>query len=302
MNTNSTGSITVDVIRNYLKHNPCDHLFIDELPFPKECLNLPKVLSICKTTCITLKVDDVEDKVLDWWFDFLEYTSNAIHINLKWNMRNSENIVSSATAFSCSGTKLSIKCLMPKKNVIGNLNHYYKNKHHLNLGCLAVAAVTKYFPDDLQCSIVVLFEEYDEHIYHVLKDHFANRRQVFSMQEKLEVQEYWQRPKGIFVTDIASFNGAQARNVIIFPGGKASIFNIRNIILRTMAYSIVITNDSTSVEKVPGLDEDKNLHEYIYVESKPLLCYHYHNNHNLNDTSLIKAVIDKYLNDFQENF
>ncbi len=82
---------------------------------------------------------------------------------------------------------------------------------------------------------------------------------------------------------------------------KASIFNIRNIILRTMAYSIVITNDRTSVAKVPGLDEDKDLHEYIHVVSKPLLCYHYHNNHNLNVTTRIKAVIDKYLNDFQDN-
>ena len=301
INTNSTGSVIVDVIRNFLKHNPCDHLFIDELPFPKECMTLPKVFSMCETTCITLKVDDIEHKKLDWWFDFLQYTSKAVHINLKWNMRNSENIVNIATAFTCSGTKLSIQCLMPKKNVIGNLNHYYKNTHHFEIGCLAVAAINKYFPDDLHCSIVVLLEEYNKQVYHVLKDHFADKRQVFSMQEKIEVHKYWERPEGIFVTDIASFNGAQARNVIVFPGGKTSIFNIRNIILRTMAYCIVITNDNITVHKVPGLDEDKNLHEYIYVEDKPLHCHHFHNNHNLNVTNITKTVFDKYLNDFQDN-
>ena len=73
-------------------------------------------------------------------------------------MRNSENIVNIATAFKCSGTKLSIQCLMPKKNVIGNLNHYYKNTHHFEIGCLAVAAINKYFPDDLHCSIVVCWK------------------------------------------------------------------------------------------------------------------------------------------------
>ena len=96
-----------------------------------------------------------------------------------------------------------------------------------------------------------------------------------------------------------SFFG-KARNAIIFLDGDSMfhMFFSRNLILRTMSFAILI-NSKNSIKKIkqPGIVEDNDLHEYVYIGREPLNCYHYKNTHNIAYKHIAKAVVDTYFHD-----
>ena len=84
------------------------------------------------------------------------------------------------------------------------------------------------------------------------------------------MKEYLEKPEGILVTNMDTFNGAQARNIIIIGNHSA---NLRNMIMRTMSFAIIIHKRDTFKESVPGLVRDDNLHEYIHPgNTEQLFC------------------------------
>ena len=79
------------------------------------------------------------------------------------------------------------------------------------------------------------------------------------------MKEFLLRPEGILVTDIESFNGAQAKNIIMILDGNNAYSGkvIINMIMRTTSFVIIIHNNNIFNQSVPGLVRDNDLHEFI---------------------------------------
>ena len=221
---------------------------------------------------------------------------NAIYVNLTRNMRNSHQIALLSKAFSNKAESLQIstqQMCFPNTNVIGNQNVYYTNIYGIHPGLLAVAAVNKYFPDAPKESIVILFadlsSQYFSETYDLINKHFSSNRPITR-----DFNEYIKNPEGILVTSIEEFQGAQARNIIIFDVGTDFYLNARNAILRTMSFAIVILNKKQVHLSSSVALEDKNLHEYIYPEGGAPECLHYHNKDKHDISSMTMAILDKY--------
>ena len=94
------------------------------------------------------------------------------------------------------------------------------------------------------------------------------------------MKEYLEKPEGILVTDIFSFNGAQARNIILIPESRPSKLLLRNMIMRTMSFAIIIHDEDIFNQSVQGLVRDDNLHEYIHPgNTEQLFCKNKDNEH-----------------------
>ena len=90
-----------------------------------------------------------------------------------------------------------------------------------------------------------------------------------------EVKEYLEKPEGILVTNMGSFNGAQGRNIIIIvdDDDDFDMIYLRNMIMRTMSFAIIIHKKDRFKQSVPGLVRDDNLHEYIHPgNTEQLFC------------------------------
>ena len=148
---------------------------------------------------------------------------------------------------------------------------------------LAIAAILKYFKHKLQESILILVQHSSssENIYDNLQKYFSTDRNIVYLPSKkhgdyekhiIEVKEYLEKPEGILVTEIDTFNGAQARNVIII-GNYDNRSDMRNMIMRTMSLAIIIHIKDIFKQSVTGLVRDDNLHEYIHpVNTEQLFC------------------------------
>ena len=107
--------------------------------------------------------------------------------------------------------------------------------------------------------------EYSE----ILQKHLSEKGyKVYSITEQFDtenvIEEINQDIGTILLTDIVSFNGAQARNTIIFQNEEKYDEQplLRNLILRTQCFTIVI-HKTDAIRKIPGLIADLDLEMYI---------------------------------------
>ena len=146
-----------------------------------------------------------------------------------------------------------------------------KNIYDIDFILLFVAAVNKYFIHKPKESVVILLvKQYSTTIFELLKKSLSSTIPVVR-----DFKEYMVKPEGILVTSIDKFQGAQARNIIICDPNETD--RLRNIVLRTMSFAIIILGKDIDKLNSSVAIEDKNLHEFIYPEGKAPECHHYHN-------------------------
>ena len=270
------------VINHFLEQSTYHHSFIDEIPPFQGAISKYDFFSLEKMCCVTMKCVNNYDNKNEEWIIQMEKRYNAKKITLKHNLRNLETIVNLAYLFS-DYDKVSA---IPSNNIPGPECYHYHNIHQLNKDMLARAVILKYFkhkPHESSLVLTELISSSSENIYNNLKKNFStNRNVVYLPSEKLpgadyekhirEVKEYIKKPDGILVTDIESFHGAQARNIIIISDYNSRP-TMRNMIMRTLSFAIIIHNKDIFKESVPGLVRDDNLHEYIHPgNTEQLFC------------------------------
>ena len=296
------------VVKDFLVHSTYNHIFIDEIPPFRKVDVKYDFFSADKTYCVTMKYDFYVNNVNKNWITKMEERYDAKRILLKHNMRNSKTIEKLSHYFSGYDDKIK-GIVIPNNSIPGPDCYHYHDIHLLDKDKLAGAAILKYFPQPNE-SIVILtnyrlnndiFNLYnrlqnyfllDRNIVYLPKENKKRRYDIIGQIEKLDVKEYLEKPEGILVTDIESFNGAQAQNIIIIAADKFFAQNMRNLISRAMSSAIIIHNytDTKKVDfnpvffqSVPGLVRDDNLHEYIHpVNTEQLICNNKDEDHRRN--------------------
>ena len=248
-----------------------------------------------KTFCVTMKCDIYNDNINEEWIIQMVKRYKAKRIILKHNMRNTETIMSLSNCFTerivSKKKELPKADVIPKKNIIGPMCYHYINIHNLDDKLLARAAIRKYFPGQHESKLVLLdcgIRGTQSDLYTSLKKYLSRDRKIVYLSgaddEKQigEVKEYLENQEGILITDRMSFHGAQARNIILIADHRLNRdFNLRNMILRTMSFAIIIHKDEK--QSVPGLVRDDNLHEYIHPgNTEQLFCNNKEQEHRSN--------------------
>ena len=284
------------VIEHFLKHSKYHHIFIDEIPSFRIPYSKSDLFSADKTFCITMKYEIFGDKNEEW-INQMEERYNAKRFLLKHNMRNSQTIVHLSDSLSENFLKNNNKnkaSLTLNKNIEGPLCYHYHNIHELDNDVLARAAIMKYFPRQNE-SVVILTNYFvddfmTKKLHRELFSYFYKDRNIVFLphyennyeKHTTNVKDYLENPEGILVTDIYSFNGAQARNIIMIVDFEEYKRNIRNMIMRTMSIAIII-HDKDIKHSVPGLVRDDNLHEYINPgNTEQLFCNNKDDDHRRN--------------------
>ena len=187
------------------------------------------------------------------------------------NKRNSENVVNSSDAIGWKRYHSNKNFLFPQKNIAGPTNFYYQNVQQLDNATLAIAAIQKYHAENIHEPVVILLENSDqvEQLYCNLKENLGNRKVLRvplteTLDNEEEIRNFIIKPEGILITYSHAFNGAEARNIIIFQESHTNEV-LRNLVLRAVSFAIIICNDKIedAVKSVPGFTEDTNLHKYI---------------------------------------
>ncbi len=190
---------------------------------------------------------------------------------MRGNKRNSENVVNSSDAIGWKRYHSNKNFFFPLKNIAGPTNFYYLNVLQLDKAALAIAAIQKYHAENIHEPVVILLENSDqvEQLYCILKKNLKNRNVLRvplteTLDDHQEIKNFIIKPKGILITLVHAFNGAEARNVIIFQESHTNEV-LRNLVLRAVSFVITICNDKIedAVISVPGFTEDTNLHKYI---------------------------------------
>ena len=288
------------VVNDFLVHSTYNHIFIDEIPpFRRKVDAKYDFFSADKTYCVTMKYDFYADNVNKNWITKMEERYDAKRILLKHNMRNSKTIEKLSHYFSGYDDKTKA-IVIPNNSIPGPDCYHYHDIHMLDKDMLARAAILKYFPQQNESIVVLtnyrLNNDIDNLYNRLQKYFFLDRNIVYLPKEnkkslydttrhvkKKYVKEYLEKPEGILVTDIESFNGAQAKNIIIIVGDKFFAQNMRNLILRAMSSAIIIHNKVLFNQSVPGLVRDDNLHEYIKPgNTEQLFCNNEDEDHRRN--------------------
>ena len=164
--------------------------------------------------------------------------------------------------------------LNPTKTVSGPLNYHFHNNKQVDCVDLVKAVMIKYFKNHPKEQIVIIFDKIEKKLLNeyneVLQDHLSEKGyKVYSITEQFDtenvIEEINQDIGTILLTDIVSFNGAQARNTIIFQNDEEKYDEqplLRNLILRTQCFTIVI-HKTDAIRKIPGLIADLDLESYI---------------------------------------
>ena len=278
----SSGEECSLVIKHFLEHSTYDYIFIDEMPpFVKKTDEKLDFFSKNNNCCITMKCDILNDNINEEWISQMGERHNVKKITLKQNMRNSETIVSLSKCFDGNvdnkNQNLPIAKVIPN-DITGPVCHHYLNIHKLDNSLLTSAAIQEYFCEEKESVLVLLTGNTDsgntQTLYTRLLEYFSttDRKIVYLPVEKKiadygkhieEVKEYLEKPEGILVTDNMSFQGAQARNTIIIADNITDNPHLRNMILRTMSFAIIIHEEDIK-QSVPGLERIDNLHEQIH--------------------------------------
>ena len=285
------------VIQHFLKHSDYHHIFIDEMPQFHESIDAKNdFFSSLKTFCITKKSSVYDLNTNEEWIKNMEERYKAKRVHLKHNLRNTETIVNLAACFDFNEVRriqsLKKASFIPNKKITGKKCYHYYNIHQIDEDKLARAAIRKYELLKLESVLVLTQIPIDQNIYDNLQEYFSTDCNIVylprtsgSMDDEKhirEVKEYLEEPEGILVTDIYSFNGAQARNIIIIVYNHEHYENIRNMIMRTMSFAIIIHNVDIK-QSVPGLIRDDNLHEDIHPgNTEQLFCKNTDDEHRSN--------------------
>ncbi len=250
-----------------------------------------------KTPCITMKVAKLNIDNSEW-IEITVGLLNANLITLGHNMRNSENVKNASSVYGAPQSQ-NYYSLKAQKNIKGNNNCFYFNKLNVKPGILAVAAINKYFANCSNETVVVL-SSYKElaDIYTTISEYFSAKMCFCMNDEHINVKEYLKQPEGIFCTSIESFQGAQARSMIIILDVSINLYEPRNYILRALAFAIVIETDLDHGSKqIMGFEKDCDLHQYRSKPNSIADILHYNNKHkNLNTMSITSGVLNKYFN------
>ena len=296
-------------VSRYLKLKAFDHLFIDEFSDHTTPISSSNALSSniafqnedrgffgeCKSFCVALKFPRYYPS---FWIENIMKEHQPTFIKLKCNMRNSQNIVNIAHGL----TKANY--FSPGKNITGPKCYHYKNIYNIDIDKLLLAAFNKYFSKCPETPVVILFSQssHNEPLKYskgILKKDVNNvfipesNEQSYLLQEERNqmIEEFLTNPKGPFFSSIEEFQGAQARNTIIFLDEHFQTdLVIRNMILRTMSFAIIISNFSreSRIPSIPGLVIDPDLHEYVHETEL-------HEDIQIHETDLHKDIHDKDL-------
>ena len=282
------------VLNSFLKHNVYDHIFIDELPaltdLTEDKFNFHNVLEKGTTVCMTLKAQEFHENIWDM-IDPLKLTEdfkqemridyNADIIQLKCNMRNSDNIVNMASAMNNPmKSNIDVKCHRPEKNIIGPVCYYaasnYGKETELDR---ARAVIHKYFQDRFNEPVVFLISDTSTggtEIYDALHETFSRDRKVvylptgrFKWDPKhiskhvKDVTSFLENPQGILVSRIEAFFGAQARSVVVFTRDYDNF--ILNSLYRSMSFAIIV-GGSIEFTGGPVVIKDDDLITYANSE------------------------------------
>ena len=150
--------------------------------------------------------------------------------------------------------------------------YHYNNKHGYDEVSLATAVIEKYLIDSKEPVIfLVKNDKIGEKMYEkILDTNFQHEILFLPSKEPVnvcEVKTFCKRQKGILITSYEAFLGVRARNVVIFLD-KGSEANARNIVLRSMAFAILIHNIEDRNIDIPGVNQDYNLEAYCHEISK----------------------------------
>ena len=271
----STGNECSVVLKTFLENSTYNYIFIDEMPpFINKTDAKHIFFSSDKLYCVTMKCDKYKDNINEDWIIQMEERYNAKRIMLKYNMRNSETIVNLSNCFkknvSIRNQILSKASVFPNKNITGPVCYHYQvqnkpfNSHYSSL---AKAAIQKYFHCPKE-SVLVLSDNSINVMYKDLQTYFSPHRNIVFLDgdhnDNKKMKGYLDNPEGILATNINSFGGAQARNIILLVGPNPNYEQIRNMILRTISFAIVIHQEDVK-EQFPGVVRDDNLYEYFDV-------------------------------------
>ncbi len=200
--------------------------------------------------------------------------SDENYIKLDINLRNSEHVYNVSCALGLVGqnvkNEMDRRYLRPAKTISGPLNYHYHNTNHLDSAKLAKAVICKYFIKHPKEPIVIIFDNMDLNDFcRRLKELMSDMNyEIHIINEQFEHEKVKQNIKMkngiILLTDILTFNGAQARNTIIFQTNDDFDRQpkLRNLILRTQSFTIVI-HYTNGVRKVPGLITDYDLETWV---------------------------------------
>jgi hypothetical protein len=272
-----TGNECSVVLKNFLEKSTYNYIFIDEMPpFINKTDAKHIYFSTDKTYCVAMKCDKYNDNINEDWIIQMEERYNAKRIMLKHNMRNTKTIVNLSNCFLKNVSRrnqiLNKASVIPNKNITGPVCYHYLNIHRFRYSMLARAAIQKYFHCPKE-SVLVLADNFinvNLEIYQDLLEYFSTDRNIVFLDKDCaddenhskKTKEYLENPEGVLVTNIKSFGGAQARNIILLVGLNPNFEQIRNMILRTISFAIVIQQEDVK-ESFPGVVRDDNLHEFI---------------------------------------
>ena len=200
--------------------------------------------------------------------------SDKNYIKLDINLRNSEHVynVSCALGLVRPNVKneMDRRYLRPAKTISGPLNYHYHNIDGWDWALLAEAVIRKYFVEHPKEPIVMIFDNMDLNDFCRRLEGLVSdmNYEIHIIDEQFDLERVKQNIKMgrgiILLTEILTFNGAQARNTIIFQTNDDFDRQpkLRNLILRTQSFTIVI-HDTGGFRKVPGLIKDSDLQNWI---------------------------------------
>ena len=300
------------VLKHFLKQSNYDHVFIDEMPpFNEKVTVINHSFTSIKSFCITMRYDIYYNNINERWIKHMEKIANVKRLILKHNMRNTDTIDKLSTGFyenTREKENLLKADIIPNKNIIGPVCYHYHNIHDIDGDMLARAAIQKYFPNKKE-SVVVIYDPYISNahtfcmyllqnirdrniVYLSSKDNYYNYDKYIE-----EVKQYLDRPEGVLETDLVSFQGAQARNMVLVIGDNVmEQYFIRNMILRTMSFALIVHREKI-IQSPPGLVTDVDLHDYIHPKNAKPVCYLYNNIHELNRNILASAIMIRYFSE-----
>ena len=311
------------ILRSFLCKKQYDHVFIDEMPIVVSLFNEPiDIFYKNKPFCITIKSDKLvamdEIKNKDTWNKFMEEKYSVRRIRLNYNKRNPVIIENLAASLQDDFKETS---LIPTKNITGAFCYCYHNIHQLNNDVLARAAINRYFLHKPR-HVIVIYKDITSsiipcNIYLDLQQKFGSNRNVVFLPQRLDyyqnfkkddvdydsykrdIEAYIEQKEGILVTNIDTFQGAQARNTVILAGENSNTV-IRNMILRTMAFAVVIHDKELDLT-VPGVVKVDDLHDYIHTGIQKPVCYFYKHINGLDVNKLSISILKKVFSSNQQD-
>ncbi len=292
-----------DLIQSSLKYKIYDFIFIDESP-------LINIELKCVSITVALKSKLSNRK----WKDEMIEKKKAVAITLQHNMRNTENILNFTKGFIPKSPfrrsqevihrdKKGITLKLPQKNLVGPLCYHYSNITKLDDISLAKAVINKYFSSNPEETAVFLCQGYldvlDVMVEELHKSFSHTHRIINFGDNSTEMESFIRDPTGILLTNYYNFHGAGARNTVIFLTefieGQVVYSVFRNAIMRTMSFTIIITNEEQDYSPAAGVAEDSDLHQYIHANCSKPKCHYIEMQPEFDAKYLADQLLNKFI-------